>query len=158
VKPRLPIWWRTHFLILDLVAALAAVALLLVWLERYGGEAAIAPYLNDERGSLYTSAAAIYGALLGFLIASISIVITAVQAPRFDPIRNSESYADLWKAFFSAIRLFGLGTVLAIACLLVDTDKHPNAHAFELLAAVSVIAVVRLSRSVNLLRVVVAAA
>jgi hypothetical protein len=125
-------------------------------MERWGGQGQVSSYLSQERGLLYTAVAAIYGALLGFLITSISIVITAVQSPRFDAIREGQSYGALWRSFFSAIRYLGTATVLSIACLLVDTDSHPNIRAFEVLLVVSLVSTARLSRSVSLLRAIVA--
>ena len=152
---RLPEWWRSKFLYWDLVSATVACGLFGLWLFWLNGGTTVDSLMDDTRSALYTTLGAIYGALLGFAIATVSIVITSVQSERMAPVRDSSHFRDLWKTFFSSIRWLAAATIFAVCALLFDRTKAPSHQWLLLLVYATLITVLRLIRSVSLLKKVV---
>jgi hypothetical protein len=129
---KLPDWWGKRFLRVELLLSIgigvvvAAVALMCDgwWIKT------IDKAFDSNRGAVYGSLASIFGALLGFVITSISIVLGFTDDTRFLQIRSSESYSHLWRIFTSSVRVFGAATGTALVSLMVDRDSRP-CHAMQ---------------------------
>lgn len=80
----------------------------------------------QSRSSIYVTIASITGALLGFYIASVAILITLFTSvsERFDKVFAGGRAALLVPTFFSAIRTAGLLTCLSLLLLVVDSSAH----------------------------------
>src|SRR2546428_8058057 len=62
------------------------------------------PVLTGAEASIYGTLATIFGSLLGFILTSISIIISLGDSPRLAVIRQSGSNQQLWKIFTSATK------------------------------------------------------
>lgn len=140
----LPRWWRRHFLPIELGAALVIAGVFTIAEVRCG-------ILPDELAALYGALAAVFGSLLGFTIAAVSIIIAVSGDDRLAVLRGSDRYPDLWKTFFSAIRWLGGATLIAFAGLLWETVLVAALASFAIL-----ITVFRISRCIWVLERIVA--
>lgn len=118
-------FWRRHFLYCELILALLIATGIWVWLSRYGGYDQIDALLDKNRSVVYGTLASIYGALLGFTIASAAIVLGHAQSEELRVVRESCHYQTLWKVFLSTIRFLGFSTIVALFALIFD---RPNQH------------------------------
>jgi hypothetical protein len=75
----------------------------------------------DRIATGYGAMASIAGALLGFSIAAVSILIGLLSAPRFVALRESPSYQDLWSAFHFSSRALAFATLACLVGLLVPS-------------------------------------
>lgn len=143
-----PGFWQRRFLFYEglLVAALGAVSI--AYGYRYGGNHVIDVLLGDTRGMLYGSLAAIFASLFGFVIAATSIILGLSNSPRLAVVRESDSYGDLWKLLFSAIRWTGVAALVALGALILDTQDSPTFWVAHAALVVTAMAVVRLWRCV----------
>lgn len=91
-----------------------------------GGASDIDMFLNENRGAIYGTLASILGALLGFVVTTLAILLTFADSPRLSVLRQSRHYETLWKVFVSNIRTLGLATTAVLAALLVDRDSSPQ--------------------------------
>ncbi len=122
-------WWGAHFLVAELALAVAVTIGVAVWGQPFGGTARIDSVLSGTRSTLYGVLATLWGALIGFIIATVTIVLGFLQTPRLRVVRESVHYRDLWRTFNSAIRVLGLATAAAVAALITDKDApagHPD--------------------------------
>jgi uncharacterized membrane protein len=136
-------------------AALAAAGWLLL---RYAGDhpaKAVAEFLKDRRGTLYGAALSVHAGLLGFVLATTTVVLGYAQSTRFEVLRDSRHYRALYRAFTASIGMFALATVTTFTALLLDRDTAPHRLAFVLAAAVSIVAAIRLARVLHLLRLAI---
>jgi len=157
VRRVLPGWWGAHYLFAELVAAVLATVGVAVWAQGFHGTATVDTLLAGTRAALYGVLATVWGALLGFIIATVTIVLGFLQTPRFKLVRESEHYGDLWKTFHSAIRVLAFATAAAIAALIADKDTpgNPNRIAFYICMFASLLAALRLARCIWILQRVV---
>jgi hypothetical protein len=107
--------------------------------------------LSGQRPAIYGTVASLDGALLGFIIATATIVLSFAPSDRFAVLRNSVHYKTLWQTFTSTIRFLGLATLLALAALLGDRDTNPSRLLMLLCAGSTLVAVLRVARSVWIL-------
>lgn len=122
-------WWGANFLVAEgVLAALVAVGIGVgVRLGNLAGsrEAIVDSLLFGNRTALYGALASVFGALLGFVITTLTIVLGYSQHPRLMRVRNSPHYKTLWKVFSASIRAMAFATAAPIAAMLFDRDASP---------------------------------
>ena len=84
--------------------------------------------------TVYASIATIAGALLGFAITSISVLIAFLGGDEFKWLREDPEYESLFKDFKEAIILFSVTTVVSLVALLLN-DKDSETRNFVMLGA-----------------------
>jgi len=155
-----PQWWRKRFLSVELVIALMVAAALIGWCTWGTGRDFLTPLVNGSRAAIYGTLATLAGSLLGFVIATQSIALGFIAAPRFKVLQNSEAYRQLWDVFVSAIRVLGWTTLGWLVALFFDRENSPKPLIFELCLGISFLALLRLIRCVwvleNLVRILTA--
>jgi hypothetical protein len=143
-----PQWWKKHFLVAELGLAILLGVAFDVWLKWFGGGTSASHYLNGGRASIYGAIASIFGSLLGFVIASISIVMGFATSDRLAILRQSTHYAQLWKVFTSATRVLGFTTLISLGGLIFDKDAHPLGILLSLCVAGVILSVMRVARCI----------
>jgi hypothetical protein len=97
---------------------------------------------------VYGALASIFGSLLGFVIAAVSIAVGFSGSERLDVVRKSKHYPELWNAFNHAIRSLGLATFVALMALILDRDSKPHCWMAYATAVTALLAALLLGRSV----------
>lgn len=82
--------------------------------------------LAGIRTTLYGSAFASCATLLGFILTVTALTDAVVQNPKWDEFRHKMAYSELQSLYFNTIRWLGVGSVLFLAFLVIDTDSHPQ--------------------------------
>ncbi len=152
---RLRTFWEANFLLLELLLAIAVGVIFYIWDRYLGGALDIDMLLDGNRSALYATLASIFGALLGFVVTTVSIIMTSASDNRLSLVRRSQHYLTLWKAFTSAIRVLAVATIVAISALLLDRDKSPIHIITDLVAFSAFFAALRLMRCVWILERIV---
>jgi hypothetical protein len=149
--------WRKNFLPIEAGLSLVATVALGVWLHfdpsaDAGGRA----LLKDNRPAVYAALSAIWGSLLGFGIAALSIAMAFSQDERMTVVRNSKYYETMWGGFTKNIFAMSLATLAALAALVVDKNDAPSSMLMVLVAGSSLFAIFRLANCIWLLEKLVA--
>jgi len=121
----LPGWWHKHFLSVELALSFLIAIAFAIWIKFLGGLAPVVSALGSSRGDLYGAFAAIFGSLLGFVIAAVSIVLGSAESDKLQIVRDSEYYDHLWDTFKAAIRALALATIAALGGLVLDRGREP---------------------------------
>jgi hypothetical protein len=154
----LPRWWRAHFLPVEFwLSALLTIAAAW-WLSVWNKNSFLDGQLFGVRSGLYAVLATVWGALLGFVIATITILLGFSESPRMKIVRESDHYQDLWNTFKSATWVLGFATVASIGGLLGDKDSpggHPNHFISYVVLFATTLASLRLARCIWILHRVV---
>src|SRR5437879_4243607 len=153
---RLRDWWGGRFLKAEMGGALVLTLLLAVWCSFFGGARQVDELMHGARIGLYGTLGAIYGSLLGFVIATLTILLGFSESARFKVLRSSDFYPILWRTLLSATRWLALATLAAVVALVVDRDGAQNLGAFYGCIFTSLVAALRLARSIWILQNVVA--
>lgn len=117
--------WKVHFLGFHLSLSILASVTFTIWVYRLGGMVKVDTILNGNRSAMYGTLAQISGALLGFVITALSIIIGYSTSEKFDFIRQSRHYSTLWKVLLSTIKVLSFTTAWLIIGLVFDRDKSP---------------------------------
>lgn len=141
-------YWRQHFLGVELAIATIVTVAFGIWVRFAHGQRIVNELIGGQRSVVYGTLATLDGALLGFVIATTTIVLGFAPGDRFEILRNSAHYQTLWRTFTSTIRVLGLATAVAIVALLADRDGKTNALTMVLCAGTTLLAGLRVGRSV----------
>ena len=153
-----PRWWRANFLSVEFVVAVLVTVLAAWWLSVWDKNGFLDKELLGVRSSFYAVLATIWGALLGFVIATVTIVLGFSENPRMEIVRSSQHYDDLWKTFMSAMRVLGFATAACVAGLIADKDApagEPKHVVFYVAFFATILAALRLARCMWILHNVV---
>lgn len=139
-------------------AAIAAALLIgfIVWDQAGRGGPVIDEVLATNRSAVYTAIASILGALLGFVITAISIVLAFSAMERLELLRQSPHYKTLWAVFTQTTWLLAGATALALVALVLDRDAAPCRPALYFCLGATLISAIRIARCVWVLEQLVA--
>jgi hypothetical protein len=114
-----------RFLGVETAVSVAITAGFIWWVLQGGGKDSVDHGLETVRGPLYGTLAAVAGALLGFVIATVSILVALVssETPRMKFLRESAAYPQIWTIYTSAIRWLAAATAVSLVALLLDHEK-----------------------------------
>ena len=106
------------------------------------------------RSSLYITVAGIAGALLGFFIATIAILLGLLDStrPRLSKALGGGRGALLQPVFFSAIRITAAAIPATLALLVFDTKKYAPEWVEATVVVVLVVGALRTGRLIWLIR------
>lgn len=97
----------------------------------------IAELLDRDGTALYGAFLAALTALLGFAIASVSIIAGLVGSEPFFDLRQDEHYEDFWATFSWSIRFLGVAVLLSLVAIFLN--KMPRAEMPTLFATLAII-------------------
>jgi hypothetical protein len=117
-------FWEKHFLGYELIVATIISALVAAWGTFCGGTETLGGFLAG-RQTVYATLAAMAATLLGFLIATITILQGVVASDGFQRLRESNQYPTLWRTFVLAMRGLALGTAAFLIGMILDRDDQP---------------------------------
>lgn len=118
--------WRENFLFLELVLSILLTLGIIGGLEHYDKYPWLVSYLADGRKEIYGAFASILGALLGFIITAVSIILGFNMSDSLKLVRESKHYPKLWQTYLSTIRGLALATIIALSGLIVDVGTIPT--------------------------------
>jgi hypothetical protein len=140
-------WWAANFLRNEFFVGLVPAVVVVCWSEAGAGRGDVDQFVAKHGSLLYTVAAPIAAAMLGFILAAAAIIVTAAPDERMVLLRTSAHYSDLWDCFLSAMRFLGIGTVATLVGLVV-TNPAAGRIVFFSVAALSTLAALRVARCV----------
>ena len=150
-----PRWWRKHFLRAELGVAIVVTALLIVWCRWNGGANVLNNIVRGSGGTIDGTLASIFGSLLGFTVASLSVILAMSSSEQTKRLRQSACDQQLWAVFSSAIKALGLATITWLMALFFDREVKAHPLVLVLCLGVSFLACLRTARCVWVLERVV---
>jgi hypothetical protein len=143
--------WRKHFLPIEAGVSFVATLSLGLWLHLDpGADAGARALLKDNRAAVYAALSAIWGSLLGFGIAALSIAMAFSQDGRMAVVRTSNYYGTMWAVFTKNIFAMSIATLASLVALVVD-KKDSRSVLMVLVAGSSLFATFRLANCIWLL-------
>jgi hypothetical protein len=140
---------------LDLLVPLVLVGAYLGSAQSKSFDAVLAP---APRSSLYGSLAATTGALLGFALTALAILIALPSTERLEALRQHPKWPRVPSAFFRATGALLIALILCTLGIALDAGAHP-AQAYEAITVAALaLALVRVIGAVIALDVVMGVA
>ncbi len=145
---RIKDFWEKNFLQLELLVPVLITAGFITWGEFYSGREVMDALLEGNRSAVYGALAAIFGALLGFVITAVSIVLGYAASDELTLVRSSSHYVDLWKVYKAAMRSLAIATIAGLVGLIFDSEARPTPILFYINILTTTLAFLRLGRSI----------
>src|SRR5207249_4537811 len=124
--------YRRHFLLYDLLASLAAAAVVAFYFQSSGWRL-LGPIDLGGRRALYTSIATITASLLGFVLVAVPIVFALPGTRNIELLKKSKQYRTIFRTFMSSLTYFALTTIYVTVLLVIDTSASVGpAYAYVL--------------------------
>lgn len=148
-------FWKLNFHWLEpLLVGCVAVAIAL-WIERAERGCEVECLLRGNRAPIYGALASVFGALLGFVLTAVSIILGFSALPQLAIVRESKHYPTLYRAFILTTWVLGAACLAAIVALIGDRDERPWRWGFYAAATMGLAASACVVRSVWLLEQIV---
>jgi multisubunit Na+/H+ antiporter MnhC subunit len=148
-------WWRRHFMLAEAALALILTTAFALWVEIGSGDVEVTDLLNGNRQQVYTAIASITGALLGFVLTAISIVLGFSSFKQMTVVRQSPHYRTLYDVYLQATWFLAAATLVSLAGLIFDRDLTPAHWLMYLTVLFGSLATIRVARCVWILEQVV---
>lgn len=111
--------------------------------------------VDGRRGEIYAALISLQATLLGFVLASLTIVLGYISNSNFALVRESGHFRTLFTIFIAGTRTTALGTSVSLMALLFDTESDPAPYLAASVTALAVIASTRIARVLWVTRLVV---
>jgi hypothetical protein len=118
--------YRRNFIVYEFWIPFVLVLFLGILIELILKSNAIDVWLLGVRKEVYAAIATIFGALLGFTITAISIVIVFVNSERLELLKKSKHYRTLYNVFLVTIKYLAFTTIIALISLILDRDTRTH--------------------------------
>ncbi len=149
--------YQHRFLTWELAAALILSGAAIAYVEFGWGREHLVEALQGVRQGMYVAIASISGSLLGFILATVTIVQGFLALPRLALVRGSKHYPTLYTIFFSAIRYLAVTTVWGLIAVALDRDVCPKVWVSYVMSTLVLVSIARLYRCIWALENVVRA-
>lgn len=146
-------FWRRNLIFVDgLLATLAGLFLACLLYRETFGELAVD---NAQTIAILSALVNLFGTLLGFVIAMIALLFSAIEQPSFKILRASESYRIQWAIFKGALYSCFTATVLSVIGLFAAWVSMLGVGLKCAIVAASIWVVIRLIRVVWVLKLMI---
>jgi hypothetical protein len=118
-------YYRKHFLGCELFISFVFLGIVMFisyfWLDNNY----IVNNLNGIRDTFYGATASITGALLGFVITGLSVLLTMNTNNAIEHLKKSRHFPLIFKIFLSTSKYLALSLFVSLLSLLFDKDTSP---------------------------------
>lgn len=136
--------WARNFLTYELILSILIAICAFFLIKHFTID--IDNILKQTRLQIYATIASTSGALLGFVITSISILLTMKESPTILILKNSPHYRTVFDVFLSTSRYLAFTSIASLTGILIDKDNSPHIWFFYLILWVVIISILRLLR------------
>lgn len=112
--------------LLETLSVVVAGALVRVVAGNLDWTELLVSFMRDRRSVIYPALVGLTGSLLGFVIASLTIIVGYADSPRLATVRSSSHWQGLFDAFTTTMRWVGYSTLLSVTAMLFDRETAAN--------------------------------
>lgn len=138
--------WNKSFLLYEFILSVLLMIVLIGVLQYFNLHDVVTNLFTGVRTSFYATIAQIEGALLGFVIAGVSILLTMSESPAMIILRKSPYFRTIYDVFTNSAKFFALSTVISLFAMVWDKDDSLNITLMFLVIWCVIISIFRLSR------------
>lgn len=122
-KDKILLYYKRNFLNVQLVIGTVSIFLILLVLTYLIPSTTINNWVLSIKENLYPVIASVSGALLGFVITGVSVIIVFTESDKLKLLRKTDTYKDVFKVYFRAIYYLALTTgISAIGIVIPKFD------------------------------------
>lgn len=118
-------FYRANFLGIELFGSLVLISLSVLLINHFIGIGVFLSNFNGVRSMLYGTLAALSGAMLGFVITGLSVLLTTNTTEQIEKLKKSKHYKTIFVIFFSTSKFLGLLLITSLVSLVIDKDTDP---------------------------------
>jgi hypothetical protein len=134
----------------------AVLATLVFWQLTAHPDGFVADVFTDRRKDLYNAVLSLSSGLLGFVLATLAIVVGYAQSERFALLRASRWHLSLYTTFLQCVRALLATVVCSLVSLFVDREQAEVPVLAAVTLAAVLVGLLRLARTMYVFQRVVA--
>lgn len=138
--------YRKYFLGFELILSIVLTLITICVIRHYYSIPLLVESLDGIRNSLYGALASLAGALLGFVITGLSVLLMSNSAEGIEKLKRSKHYSTIFYIFFSTSKYLSILLLVSLISLVLDKDSSPVVTLFFLTFWAFLIVVFRLLR------------
>lgn len=131
-------WWELTSVVLSVGGALLVPVKVTVWLQQY---------LVADRTAVYAALIGLQSALLGFVLAALTIVLGYSQSPRLRVLRKGGQLPNLFNVYLAGTRSHALATLISLLALVVNGGYEVTTVLCWMVALSFLVTALRLART-----------
>ncbi len=139
-------YWKRNFLICELILSVITVLLIILFIKIFKLELDLINSLYDIRLQMYGTISGISGALLGFVITALSILLTLTDNEALKTLKKSPFFPQAYKVFLNTSQFLALTTIVSLFGLAIDKDCEPRIWVSYLIMWSIIVSLFRLAR------------
>ena len=116
-------FYRRYFLEIEGTIFWILPILIYLFIKFLKLDALLTYLVSHSSASFYSLIATISGTLLGLIIASVAILISAHESEKLSLLRKSKRYPDIYKLFFRTIEILGITTLVSIIASFLEISS-----------------------------------
>jgi len=137
------LFYKRNIMNLEFAGAIIFSLIILYFLPRILAPVSVDAWVLNIKTALYPVIATISGALLGFVITGVSIILAFSDSHKLDRVRKSKGFEDIYKVYFRAIKYLALTTVISVFGIVIS---YYATYMFYLVFISSILSIVGLYR------------
>lgn len=118
-------FYRSHFLGVEFFLSLLIMAIIIFYFHCFSKNNPLITELKDIRGIFYGTIITISGALLGFVITSLSVLLTTGPSAQMERLKSSKHYKTIFTIFLSTSKFLGVSLLFSLISLVFDKEENP---------------------------------
>lgn len=150
---RVILFWKRNLMNVDLGIAILISIIFLLILPKILEPTLLSDWLSSIKTSLYPVIATISGALLGFVITGVSILIAFSESDNLRLLKKTKQFKNIFKVYFRAIYYLAITTLISVFGIVINANL--SVPIFWILVISSVVSLVGLYRCIWVLEKVV---
>lgn len=147
------LFWKRNLLNAELGLAILISIIFLIFLPQILSPTSLTDWLSTIKTSLYPVIATISGALLGFVITGVSILIAFSESDRLRLLKKTKQFRNIFNVYFRAIYYLAITTIISVLGIIIDSNL--TVLIFYILLISSVVSLFGLYRCIRVLEKVV---
>ncbi len=116
------LYLKRHFMMAELVISIVlSIIILFIVLPKVLGSTSVDDWVLSIRINLYPVIASISGALLGFVITGVSIILVFSDSDKLEHIKGRKQYPTVYKVYFWTIKCLAVTTIISVFGIVIST-------------------------------------
>lgn len=113
-------YWN-HLKLSDLIIAIVLVFLIRLILESNFSPVELNDIISASKNDIYTIVATVAGTLLGFILTSISIIVTFTEFDKLKLLKDTGYYDKLFGIYFATIKSLAITAIISVIGILLSS-------------------------------------
>jgi hypothetical protein len=112
--------YKRHFIKLEFIISILITILLFFIIKYFWSPEDVRNWISQNKRDIYPLISTISGALLGFIITGVSIILAFSESEELKLLKQSKQYKTIFEIYFSTIKFLAITTIIPIVGIVIN--------------------------------------